>query len=114
MEVFIMGRYIECGEENVYKYALNQPSEMDLINTKLKIGKLKRYSSEESYGNGCDVLILKRGDINKLREYFYLELKGEENENSLEKANFLKMIHHIIEYSNKYPKRNTFVLDSEF
>ncbi|GGA36068.1 hypothetical protein [Psychrobacillus lasiicapitis] len=70
-----MGRYIDCGEDLVYKYTLNEPSNLYLIHDMLKIGGLKRYTAGEKYGNGCDVLLLTKKDIKKLKKYFDLRVK---------------------------------------
>lgn len=59
----IMGRYIDCGEDTVFKYAPDQPSNLNLIHEYLGLGTLKHYTDEESYGNGCDMLYLSKGDI---------------------------------------------------
>jgi hypothetical protein len=115
-----MGRYIECGEEVIYKYALDQKSNMYLIHEMLGIGRLKHYTADESYGNGCDVLLLIKKDIKKLKEYYEtrnneFEIRGKLKfvEISRGEVNFLRMISHILHYAEKNPQKKVYAFDSE-
>ncbi|WP_440971067.1 hypothetical protein ACSS6N_12025 [Peribacillus frigoritolerans] len=115
-----MGRYIECGEDYVYKYALDQQSNLNLIHDMLGIGRLKHYSAEESYGNGCDILLLIKNDIKKLKKYFDLRVKEIERNKkvglsdiSSGEVNFLRMINHILLYAEKHPNKDVYAFDSE-
>lgn len=115
-----MGRYIECGEDIVYKYALDQKSNLNLIHDMLGIGKLKHYTAEESFGNGRDVLLLIKKDIKKLKKYFDSRVKQIENNKKLGlsdisngEKNFLRMINHLLHYVEKHPNKDVYAFDSE-
>ncbi|MGG1398968.1 hypothetical protein ABE288_14360 [Bacillus salipaludis] len=115
-----MGRYIECGEDFVYKYAVNQQSELSLIHDMLGIGRLNHHSAEESYVNGCEVLLLIKRDIKKLKKYFDSRVKQIEREEklgfqelSIDEVNFLRMINHLLEYAEKHPNKDVYAFDNE-
>lgn len=115
-----MGRYIDCENEIVYKYALNQPSNLYLIQEMLGIGRLNHYTAEESYGNGCDVLLLTKKDIKKLKKYFDLRVKQIERDKknglpdiSSGEANFQRMINHVTFYAESHPDKDVYAFDSE-
>lgn len=115
-----MGRYIDCGEDLVYKYALNQPSNLYLIHDMLGIGRLNHHTAEEGYRNGCDVLLLTKKDIKKLRKYFDIRVKQIERDKKMGlpdissgDANFLRMIKHLIFYAESHPHQDVYAFDSE-
>ncbi|MCM3725100.1 hypothetical protein M3226_05230 [Neobacillus cucumis] len=115
-----MGRYIECGVDFVYKYGLDQPSNLYLIHDMLGIGRINHHTAEESYGNGCDVLLLIKKDIKKLKHYFDLRVKQIERDKKLGlpdiatgEANFLRMINHLIYYADQHPNKDVYAFDSE-
>jgi hypothetical protein len=121
-----MGRYIECGEDIVYKYAKNQESELNLVHDFLGIGRLKHFTAEESYLNGCDMLYLTQEEIAWLKGYFDWCLKEIERENnksikqlkigeeiSIDEGNFLVMINHLIHYADQHPNKDVYAFDSE-
>lgn len=115
-----MGRYIECGEDVVYKYPFEQQSNLYLIHDMLGIGRLRRKAGEESYGNGYDVLLLIKKDVKRLKKYFDLEVKeiGTNKKLGLSdisrgELNFLSMINHILYYADEHPEKDVYCFDSE-
>lgn len=102
------------------KYALNQPSNLKLIYDMLGIGRLNHHSAEESYGSGCDVLLLIKRDIKKLKKYYDSRVKQFERDKklgfqelSIGEANFLQMINHLLCYAEKHPNKDVYAFDSE-
>lgn len=115
-----MGRYIDCGEDLVYKYALNQPSNLYLIHDMLGIGRLNHYTTDESHGNGCDVLLLTKQNIKELKNYFDLRVKQIERDKKMGfsditsgEANFQRMINHLIFHAESHPDKDVYAFDSE-
>jgi hypothetical protein len=115
-----MGRYIECGEDFVYKYAGDQPSDLCFIHELLGIGRLNHHTAEESYGNGCDVLLLIKKDIKKLKSYFDLRVEQIEKDKKLgiqdistDETDFLRMINHLLHYAENHPEKDVYAFDSE-
>ncbi len=93
-----MGRYICCGEDLVWKYALGeQPSEMYRIHEELGIG-------EYTFNEEGDTLILRRSDLELLdRALRELKLTQTQSQNY-----FLDMIDAICDYMREHPDRGEF------
>ncbi|MDJ0724204.1 MAG: hypothetical protein QNJ38_03745 [Prochloraceae cyanobacterium] len=125
-----MGRYINCqiGDEYeiVWKYGFGvQNSEMHRINTELGIGQyhLIRYLEDENEDDEYeylseaetdvdgDILILSKGDVQKLEEQ--LELLKNSDRGDRDKW-FIAMLEAIINFIREHSEQDTFIFEGEF